>query len=64
MVEKARRMNGWIMIRVVMKIRFRVSGSCWMWFWLAMIMSGNSQQHSTSRGDEIWSMPVHWVRVL
>lgn len=27
-------------------------------------MSGRSQQDSTSRGDEIWSMPVHWVRFL
>lgn len=47
-----------------MKIRFRVSGSFCKWFWLAKIMSGSSQQERTSRGDEIWSIPVHGVRFL
>lgn len=64
MAENARIMNGWIVIRVAINIRFRVGGSCWRWFWLAMIISGSSQQDRTSRGDEIWSMPVHWVRFL
>ena len=64
MVEKARRINGWIVIRVRMKIRFRVGGSWCRWFWLAMIMRGSSQQESTSRGEEIWSIPVHWVRFV
>lgn len=63
-VENARRMKGWIVTRVVRKSRFRDRGSCWRWFWLASIMSGRSQQDNTSRGDEIWSMPVHWVRFL
>lgn len=47
-----------------MNIRFRVGGSCCRWFWLAMIIRGKSQQVRTSRGDEIWSMPVHRVRFL
>lgn len=41
------------MIRVERKIRFRVGGSCWRWFWLAIIMRGSNQQHSTSRGDDV-----------
>lgn len=52
------------MIRVVMNSRFRASGSCWRWFWLAMIMSGRSQQDRVSSGDEVWSMPAHWARFL
>ena len=64
MVENARRRKGCTVIRVEMKVRFRVSGSCCRWFWLAMIMSGRSQQDSTSSGDEIWSMPVQGVRYL
>ena len=64
MAEKARMRRGWMVIRVEIKIRFRVSGSCWRWFWLAMIMRGSSQQHSTSRGDDVWSMPAHCVRFL
>ena len=58
MVEKARRMNGCTATRVEMKIRLRGRGSCCRWFWLAMIMSGSSQQDSTRRGDEIWLMPI------
>lgn len=57
-------MKGWAMIIVVRKIRFRIVGSCSRWFWLAMIMRGSSQQDRTSRGDEIWSMAVQWVRPL
>lgn len=64
MVEKANRMNGWTVIRVEIKIRLRGSGSCCRWFWLAMIMSGSSQQDNTRRGDEIWSMPVQSDRNL
>ena len=62
--ENAKRINGWIVMSVAIKIRFRVSGSCWRWFWLAMIIRGSSQQDRTSRGDEIRSMLVHWVRFL
>lgn len=58
MVEKASRMNGWTATKVEIKIRLRCRGSCCRWFWLAMIMSGSSQQDSTRRGDEIWSIPV------
>ena len=64
MVENAKMMNGWIVTRVVIKVRFRVKGSCWRWFWLARIIRGSSQQDRISRGDEIWSMPVHWVMLL
>lgn len=51
--ENARRINGWIVMSVTIKIRFRTSGSCWRWFWLAIIIRGSSQQDKTSRGDEI-----------
>lgn len=64
MAEKARRMNGWTIIRVEMKVRFRGKGSSWRWFWLAMIMSGRSQQDNTRRGEEIWSIPVQLDRNL
>lgn len=43
----------------MMKIRFRGVGSCWRWFWDARIIRGSNQQVSDSRGEEIWSMPVH-----
>lgn len=46
------------------KIRLRMAGSCSRWFWLAMIIRGRSQHDSTSRGDEIWSIEVQWVRPL
>lgn len=62
--EKARMMNGWMMIRVEMNIRFRLWGSCCRWPWLAIIMRGRNQQESTKRGVEIWSMPVQRVRVF
>lgn len=64
MAENARRRRGWIVVKVVMKTRFRAGGSCCKWFWLARIIRGSNQQDSTSRGDEIWSMFVHWVRFL
>lgn len=48
----------------MIKIFFRDEGSCWMWFWLAMSISGSNQHVSTSKGDEIESIPVHWVRFL
>ena len=63
-MEKARRMDGWARIMVVVKIRFRVVGSCSRWFWLAKTMRGRSQHDRTSRGEEIWSMDVHSVEVL
>lgn len=59
MVEKARIMKGWAIIRVAMKSRLRERGSCWRWFWLAIIISGKSQQDRVRRGDESWSMPIH-----
>lgn len=49
---------------VIMKICFRVGGSCWVWFWLAMSIRGNSQQDRTSKGEDIESIPVHWVKFL
>lgn len=51
--EKARRMNGWARIMVVVKIRLRAAGSCSRWFWLAKTMRGRSQHDRTSRGEEI-----------
>lgn len=62
--ENARRMNGWMVIRAIRKVRFRVRGSCCRWFWLASIIRGSSQHERTSRGEEIWSMLVHCVRFL
>lgn len=47
-----------------MKVRFRDTGSCWRWFWLAIIMSGRSQQDNTRRGEEIWLTPVQLDRNL
>lgn len=63
-VEKARIMNGCTVIRVAVKIRFRVGGSCCRWFWLARSISGSSQQDRTSRGEDVWSAPIHGVRFL
>lgn len=57
-------MNGWTIIRVEMNVRFRGRGSPWRWFWLAMIISGRSQQDSTRRGEEIWLIPVQLDRNL
>lgn len=56
--------NGWARINVMMKMRLRAGGSCSKWFWLAMIIRGSSQHERTSRGEEVWSMKVQWVRLL
>ena len=64
MAENARRRRGWTVIKVVIKIRLRIGGSCCRWFWLARSISGSNQQDRTSRGDEIWSVLIHWVRFL
>lgn len=42
--EKARMMNGWMMIKVEMNIRFRLWGSCCRWPWLAIIMRGETSR--------------------
>lgn len=57
-------MDSWAKISVEAKIRLRLMGSCSKWFWLAMIMRGRSQHERTSRGEEIWSIAVHGVRLL
>lgn len=64
MAEKAIMMRGWTIIRVNVKARFRVGGSCWRWFWLAKIIRGMSQQDRVSRGEDVWSVPAHGVRFL
>lgn len=63
-VEKARMIRGCTVTRVTMKICFRVGGSCCRWLWLARIMRGVSQQDRTSSGEDVWSMPMDWVRFL
>lgn len=62
--EKARRMDSWARINVVVKTRLRMMGSCSRWFWLAMIMRGRSQHERTNRGEEIWSIDVQGVKPL
>lgn len=62
--ENARMIRGCTETMVSAKVRFRERGSCCRWFWLARIMSGRSQHVNTSRGDDVWSVPVHWVRFL
>lgn len=63
-VEKARMIRGCTMIRAIVKICFRVGGSCCKWPWLARIIRGVSQQDKTNSGEDVWSMPVYWVRFL
>ena len=57
-------MDSWASTTVVVKIRLRIMGSCSRWFWLAIIMRGNSQHDRTSRGEDIWSMEVQGVKLL
>lgn len=45
-------------VKRVMYIRWRLSGSGLMWFWLARIISGSSQQVRTSRGVDKGSVPI------
>lgn len=42
-----------------MYIRWRLSGSKVVWFWLARIMRGSSQQVRTKRGVERGSVPIY-----
>ena len=43
--------------RAVINSRFCWVGSCDMELWLAINISGSSQQDNISRGVEIWSLP-------
>lgn len=46
-----------------MKTRWRLLGSWAVWFWLARIIRGRSQQVSTKRGVERGSVAINKLRV-
>lgn len=46
----------------VRKIRWRIIGSGFMWFWLAIIIRGSNQQVRAKRGAERGSMPIKGLR--
>lgn len=54
----ARIKNVWREARREMYIRWREIGSGLMWFWLAKIIRGSSQQVRTNRGVERGSVPI------
>lgn len=47
-------------MRVTKNVRLWLVGSCCRWFWLAIAISGRSQQDSTINGAEIMSMLKYW----
>lgn len=53
----------WREVRSIMYIRCRFTGSGLMWFWLAKIIRGSSQQVKTSRGVERGSRAIKWFIV-
>lgn len=55
---KARIRKIWREVSRVMYIRWRFSGSGAIWFWLARIIRGRSQQVRTSRGVERESVAI------
>jgi len=46
----------------VIYIRWRLIGSKAVWFWLAKIISGKSQQVRTRRGVDKGSVAIYWLR--
>jgi len=50
--------KSWREVNSVMYIRWRFSGSGVMWFWLARIISGRSQQVRTRSGVERGSVAM------
>lgn len=62
--EKAIIKNAWREVRSVMYIRCRLMGSCAVWFWLARIIRGSSQQVSTVRGVDRGSNPMVVFRLV
>lgn len=48
-------------VKVIKKVRLRFKGSAFKWFWLARIMSGNSQQDKIIRGEEVGSILKYMV---
>lgn len=50
----------WRDVSSVIYIRCRLMGSGEMWFWLARIISGRSQQVRTRRGVESGSVAMYW----
>lgn len=49
-------------VRSIMKVRCRLMGSVVVWFWLARIISGRSQQVSTKRGVDRGSVAMKRLR--
>jgi len=50
--------KNWSDVSSEMYVRWRFAGSWVMWFWLARIISGSSQQESTRRGVESGSVAI------
>ena len=57
---KARIRKIWRDVSKVMYIRCRLIGSEEVWFWLARIIKGRSQQVRTRRGVERGSVAMYW----
>lgn len=55
MAEKVRRSAICKIVMVSRNVRFRFIGSCFRWFWLAITISGSSQQDRTISGAEVVS---------
>ena len=55
---KARMRKNWRDVSSEMYVRWRFVGSWVIWFWLARIISGSSQQDSTRRGVERGSVAI------
>lgn len=49
-------------VKRVMYIRWRFKGSWAVWFWLARIISGKSQQVRTRSGVDRGSVAMYWLR--
>lgn len=56
---KARMRKAWSETRRVMNERCRAMGSGVMWFWLARVIRGSSQQDNTNRGVERGSVAAY-----
>jgi len=55
---KARIRKNWREVRREMYVRCRLSGSWAMWFWLARVISGRSQQERIRRGVDKGSAAI------
>lgn len=58
MAPNARIRKAWREIRRQMNVRWREMGSVRVWFWLARIIKGRSQQARTSKGADRGSIAM------